>query len=81
MIATHKQKKAIQAIHDLMIEARVFAAEERSHEQLFRFFDHLEYLPALMLEEKDQTIFFEEYLEGICLEFNCMRAIKGYRLP
>lgn len=72
-------KKLFEAIHALIIEARIMTGNKTNHEDIFDFLDHLEYLPALVIESNDRTNFFEQYLLGICQEYNCMRIYNKYR--
>ena len=71
MIKESKQKQALKIVHDFIIKARSFAYEEKDAKFMAEFLDRVEYLPALMLEEKDSTDFFQCYAKGICEEFNC----------
>jgi len=48
MIESKKQKKAIQAIQDLIIEARNLAYQNFPNKDLAEFLDGVEYLPALI---------------------------------
>lgn len=71
MIIREKEKQALKIVHDFIIKARSFAYEEKDAKFIADFLDEVEYLPALMLEEKDQTEFFQKYAKGICEQFNC----------
>lgn len=42
------------------------------------FFDHLEYLPAMMLETTDATARFEDYLQMVCAEYMCPHVYDLY---
>jgi hypothetical protein len=71
-----KQRAALKAIHRLLIQGRIMSYDginnrEFKGEDLFTFFDHIEYLPTLLLETEDRSRVFGEYLEGICQEYNC----------
>lgn len=79
MIAENKLKKALQAIQDLIIEARILAYENISNKDIAEFLDSIEYLPALIIEEKDRTQLFENYLYSIFNTHNCLNVIKKYR--
>ncbi len=50
MIERNKNKKALQAIQDLIIEARSKAYQNIESKDLAEFLDGLEYLPALVIE-------------------------------
>lgn len=78
MIESNKQKKAIQAIQDLIIEARSLAYNKADHLRLAEFLDSIEYLPGLIIEEKDNTGLFEQYLNDLCSENNCMNVVNRY---
>lgn len=71
MIVKDKERQALKIIHDFIIKARSFAYENKDGKFMADFLDQVEYLPALMLEEKDQTEFFRDYAKGICEEFDC----------
>lgn len=64
------EKKGLIAIHKLLIKGRMLV-NELEKAAIFSFFDEIEYLPALILSDKDDTKEFGEYLKGICQEFNC----------
>ena len=55
------------------------AFEGMPSEQLAYFFDDIEYLPALMLEERNADERFSGYLEEICEKFNCSHICSQYR--
>ncbi|MCU0239838.1 MAG: hypothetical protein MUC29_10375 [Pyrinomonadaceae bacterium] len=80
MIEQTKQKRAIKIIQDLIIIARGMAYEGKDVKLLAEFLDKVEYLPALMLEEKDRTDFFERYLIGICEDYNCPEVLSRNKL-
>lgn len=73
-----KEKSALQALHLLIIKGRMMAWENNST-QLFEFLDELEYLPALMLEEENQSKMFEEYLEAICIKRKCPEVYHQFK--
>jgi len=80
MVDDKKLGDAILAIHDLIIRARIMAFEKVSNEVMFDFLDELEYLPALILENKrENTKRFEEYLEFICNRYNCPGILIKYK--
>ena len=78
MIEDRKQKKAIQAIQDLIIEARSLAYQNFPNKKLAEFLDGIEYLPALIIEEKDNTDLFERFLKDFCVCNNCLNVINRY---
>lgn len=78
MIENQKQKKAIQAIQDLIVKARNFSCQNMSYERLAEFLDDLEYLPSLIVEDKDNTTLFEDYLRDICDRNCCMDVFIRY---
>lgn len=80
MIATNKHSKAIQAVQDLIIEARSLAYQKIPGEKLAEFLDGVEYLPALFLEKEDRTELFENYLEEFCNRYNCSGILNKYKL-
>ena len=71
MIQENKQKWALKIVHDLIIRARWFAYQEKDSKFMAGFLDEVEYLPALMLDERGETDFFERYAKGICEKYNC----------
>ncbi len=78
MIDPQKLTKAIKVIQDLVIVGRTLAYEGCSSQFMAEYLDHLEYLPGLMLEEKDQTDFFEEYLRAIVVSYKCPHVLVWY---
>lgn len=76
MIQENKQRRALKIVQDLIIKARSFAYEEKDPQFMAEFLDKVEYLPALMLEEKDRTDFFERYLKQICDEYDCHEVLN-----
>jgi hypothetical protein len=79
MINPIKERKAIRAIQHLLVVGRRLSFEKMPHDKFFIFFDRIEYLPSLILEKKDRTDTFEEYLESICEDFNCNEVMVWYR--
>lgn len=80
MVDEEKLRDAILAIHDLVIRARMMAFEKVSNEVIFDFLDDLEYLPALILEDKrENTKRFEEYLESICNRYDYPGILIKYK--
>lgn len=80
MVSKEKEKIALKAIHNLLVQARWFSGSKHPHKKLFDFLDGVEYLPALMLQKENQTVHFESYLKGICKEHDCMWVWTHYQL-
>ena len=78
MIESRKRKKAIQAVHDLIVEARNLAWKNFPNKELAEFLDGVEYLPALIIEEKDNTDLFEKFLKDFCINHNCLSVFYRY---
>lgn len=78
MLVESKQIKGLKAIHDLLIIGRRLAFEGFKNDKIASFFDEIEYLPALILEQSDQTLMFEECLKAICEKYSCMDIIERY---
>ena len=79
MIPPEKNRRAIKAIHNLMIRLKINIVQELPHRELYNLIDELEYLPILLLNKEDKTQEFEEYLEKICSQFQCMRIWEQYQ--
>ena len=79
MIPPEKNRRAIKAIHNLMIRLKINIVQELPHRELYNLIDELEYLPILLLNKEDRTQEFEEYLEKICSQFQCMRIWEQYQ--
>ena len=79
MIPPEKNRRAIKAIHNLMIRLKINIVQELPHRELYNLIDELEYLPILLLNKEDRTKEFEEYLEKICSQFQCMRIWEQYQ--
>jgi len=79
MIESEKLNKALRAIHDLIIQARILTMD-LSKQEMFEFLDGLEYLPNLLAQEDDMTIQFESFLEQLCIENNCVHIFKRYKM-
>ncbi|MFP9114700.1 GTP-binding protein EngB [Flavobacterium sp. RHBU_3] len=79
MVREEKLNNAIKAVHDLIIKTRALAYENYPALALAKLLDEMEYLPALILEEKDQTEFFESYLEHICKQYNFPEILLRYQ--
>lgn len=75
MIPPEKNRRAIKAIHNLMIRLKINIVQEL----LYNLIDELEYLPTLLLNKEDRTQEFEEYLKKICSQFQCMRIWEQYQ--
>jgi hypothetical protein len=81
MVANNKP--ALKAIQRLLIHGRMMsfdglAGKKLEGQVLFEFFDHLEYLPGLLLEDKDTSVRFKEYLARICQQYNCYQIYLEY---
>lgn len=63
MIPPEKNRRAIKAIHNLMIRLKINIVQELPHRELYNLIDELEYLPILLLNKEDRTQEFEEYLK------------------
>lgn len=70
MIKEEKLNKSIEVIHDLIIKTKIKAVNNESHEEIYNFLDDIEYLPQLILDEKDMTTIFKDELEKICEKYN-----------
>ena len=75
MIPPEKNRRAIKAIHNLMIRLKINIVQELPHKELYNLIDELEYLPILLLNKEE----FEEYLKKICSQFQCMRIWEQYQ--
>ncbi len=80
MIENNKNNKAIQAIQDLIIEARSMASHNVASNDLVEFLDHLEYFPALVVEDNDRTEMFEDYLREVCRNNDCIHVFNRYKM-
>jgi hypothetical protein len=78
MVKEEKMNSSILAIQDLIIRARIIASEKQESDMLFNLLDSIEYLPALILEKKDNTDFFKDFLDSVCTEYNFPDIMKKY---
>lgn len=78
MINPLKFTRALEAIHGLIIESRIYVGEKKSYDSIFEFIDELEYLPTLILQDKDLTNEFNDYLLFICEKYKIMRIYNKY---
>ncbi|MFO0697508.1 MAG: hypothetical protein U0230_28275 [Polyangiales bacterium] len=65
MIRADEHRQALRAINYVLVYARLMAYEQASHQDLAYVLDIAEYLPMLMLEERDCTSRFRDQLEGL----------------
>lgn len=79
MVVANKNKQALTAIHDLLIEARILAYQNIEGKDLAELLDGIEYLPALLLEENDNTELFETYLNELCLSHGYTHISTKYK--
>ncbi len=77
MIQFENDKVAIKAIHDLLIKAR-YISYSSNDEKLISFLDKLEYLPALILEERDNTDLFTDCLTDICNYYGYLDILEKF---
>ena len=77
MVQREKTQKAILAIHNLIIRARMLVFDF-SKEQMFELLDEIEYLPALILIEENETILFENYLKNVCEKYKFTDILRRY---
>ena len=73
------QQQAIKALHRLLVHGRTMAFEGTSSQELAWFFDDLEYLPALMMEERNADEAFGAYLKHIGTRFSCHHVFLLYQ--
>lgn len=79
MIEVSKSKKALVAIQDLIIRVRTFAYEKKDYSEIAELLDDIEYLPALIVEEVNNTELFENYLANTCSKFGFNDIIQKYQ--
>ena len=77
-MVNNDSQKIMTAIHDLIIETRMMVGNRKSYEDIYKFLDDVEYLPALVIMASDETETFKNYLKMICEDFNCMRIYNKY---
>ena len=78
MIDKEKEKIALIAIQDLLVKGRQLSFEGIVGQEMFNYFDELHYLPYLIYDDENQTLFFESYLKGICERYRCMEVWNRY---
>jgi hypothetical protein len=78
MINKDKHTKGLTAIHELLVRGRIMAFEGTTSDEFFIFFDEMEHLPALMLEENNRTELFELCLLEICKKYQSMYIYNKY---
>jgi hypothetical protein len=79
MIDISKNRKAIEAIHNLLIELKIQIGNDSSKIDLMDLIDEIEYLPALMLQENtDTTQTFNDYLLSICEKYGYLRIMRKF---
>lgn len=79
MIKEEKLSKSLSALQDLIIRARNLAYQNHPSKKLAELLDGIEYLPALIIEEEDQTELFEHFLEELCIQYNFPEILNKYR--
>ena len=79
MITSGKNRIALEALHQLIIRVKIRTGYTEPYEETFNLLDEIEYLPVLMLDEKDRTQEFEEYLKGICEKYSFMPIWYRYQ--
>ena len=58
---------------------RIYIFKKKNHEELFRFIDAIETLPAMLLEKNFKFKSFDKILKVICEEFNLDRVWNRYQ--
>ncbi|MFA7234962.1 MAG: hypothetical protein WC076_12720 [Terrimicrobiaceae bacterium] len=82
MITPKKLHKALEAIQGVMVEARRMAYANEDQQHIAKLLDHGEYLPGLLLEDRDATKEFEDYLKAIVADFPmCQRITDKFLIP
>ena len=79
MITSGKNRIALEALHQLIIRVKIRTGYKEPYEETFNLLDEIEYLPVLMLDEKDRTQEFEEYLKEICEKYSFMPIWYRYQ--
>ena len=62
---------ALQTLHRLLFYGKKLVFEGLKDQDLIEYFEHLEYLPYLMMAEEDKTEEFKSYLKMICDKYDC----------
>jgi hypothetical protein len=69
MIISNKQKKALNAIHRILVIARLMAYQNEPTVKIAKVLDYAEILPLLVLADEDRTEEFCTHLQGFASEF------------
>ncbi len=76
MIIPEKTENALRVIQRIIILARKMAYDEADHIKIASVLDDAEYLPGLLLDEKDRTKEFRKFIVGIGEEFGWHSLIE-----
>ena len=69
MIIEKKQKKALNAIHRILVLARFMAYQDEPTSKIAKVLDCVEILPTLLSANEDRTEEFRTHLQGFASEF------------
>ena len=77
-----EEKKALHAVHRLLVEGRTLAYEEAFDNQAWaRFFDEMDYLMGMVVtwENKNMSKHFETQLEIMCAKMSVSHIFEEFK--
>jgi tRNA-dihydrouridine synthase len=74
MIRLEKHDRALEAIHALLVHARMMAGSHAAYEDLVEVLDIAEYLPTLFFGSVDLTDHFREMLREHAPKYSAFQA-------
>lgn len=71
-----KKNDSLVIIHKLLIEGRILSAKEIDKSLIINYFDGLEYLLSLIIQEEGKSETFENYLLDFCKDFHLIHLLN-----
>ncbi len=78
MIRQDKFENALYALQNVLVFARTMAYKGKTHKEIADILDSAEYLPYLVVSEKDETENFRNHLLSIADKHGCHSCIERF---
>jgi len=69
MMAVNKEKRALEALHRILVMTRLMAYQNESPAEIAKILDHAEILPTLISADEDLTEVFRKELQALAEHF------------
>jgi len=78
MIPEDKFENALYALQELLIFARSMAYAKKPYKEIADILDTAEYLPYLIMNDKDETERFRMHLQNMADKYGCYNCLENF---